>query len=61
MALHHLAVSRYSYIKLIILHYQDLRKTKEDLRKTKEDLRKTKEEQVIDDNYAIIRGSSYHE
>lgn len=54
MALHHLAVSRYSYIKLIILHYQDLRKTKEDLRKTKE-------EQVIDDNYAIIRGSSYHE
>ncbi|WP_329736526.1 hypothetical protein [Catenibacterium mitsuokai] len=47
MALHHLAVSRYSYIKLIILHYQDLRKTKE--------------EQVIDDNYAIIRGSSYHE
>ena len=47
MALHHLAVSRYSYIKLIILHYQDLRKTKE--------------EQMIDDNYAIIRGSSYHE
>lgn len=47
MALHHLAVSRYSYIKLIILHYQDLRKTKE--------------EQVIDDNYAIIRCSSYHE
>ncbi|CDE27316.1 unknown [Catenibacterium sp. CAG:290] len=47
MALHHLAVSRYSYIKLIILHYQDLKKTKE--------------EQVIDDNYAIIRGSSYHE
>mgnify|MGYP003371586549 FL=1 len=47
MALHHLAASRYSYIKLIILHYQDLRKTKE--------------EQVIDDNYAIIRGSSYHE
>lgn len=47
MALHHLAVSHYSYIKLIILHYQDLRKTKE--------------EQVIDDSYAIIRRSSYHE
>ena len=47
MALHQLAMSRYSYIKLIILHYQDLRKTKE--------------EQVIDDSYAIIRGSSYHE
>lgn len=44
MALHHLAVSRYSYIKLIILHYQGLRKTKE--------------EEVIDDSYAV-RGSSY--
>ena len=43
MALHHLAVSRYSYIKLIILHYQGLRKTKEE---------------VIDDSYAV-RGSSY--
>lgn len=45
MALQHLAVPRYKNIKLIIAHNQDIRKT---------------EEQVIDDSYAIIRGSSYY-
>lgn len=45
MALQHLAVPRYKNIKLIIPHNQDIRKT---------------EEQVIDDSYAIIRGSSYY-
>ena len=46
MALQHLAVPRYKNIKLIIAHNQDIRKTEE--------------EQVIDDSYAIIRGSSYY-
>lgn len=46
MALQHLAVPRYKNIKLIIRHNQDTRKTEE--------------EQVIDDSYAIIRGSSYY-
>ena len=46
MALQHLAVPRYKNIKLIIAHNQDIRKTED--------------EQVIDDSYATIRGSSYY-
>lgn len=47
IALQHLAVPRYNNIKLIIRHNQDIRKIED--------------EQVIDDSYAIIKGSAYHE
>lgn len=47
MALRHLAVPHYENIKLLIRHNQDIKKTEE--------------EHVIDDNYAIIRSSPYHE
>lgn len=46
MALQHLALPRYKNIKLIIAHNQDIRKTTD--------------EEVKDESYAIIRGSSYY-
>lgn len=46
MALQNLAVPHYKNIKLIIAHNQDIRKTED--------------KQVIDDSFAIIRGSSYY-
>lgn len=46
MAIQHLPVLRYKNIRLIIAHNQDIRKTED--------------EQVIDDSYVIIRGSSYY-
>lgn len=47
MAFQHLAVPHYENIKLLIRHNQDIRKTEE--------------EHVIDNSYAIIRSSQYHE